>query len=427
MEPQAIMRRTVIFYGWWVVAVGFLAFMIVGGMGFYGFGAYFTPLVNEFGWTRTQVSAARAVSLAAMFFSPFIGAWVDRQGARRVMIIGTIIASSAFVLLSQTTSIWYFYVMYFVMSVGQMCLLNIPVLAVVSNWFSEKRGLAIGVTMTGAGAGGLLMVPLITYLISIFNWRGAYLISGLTLFTVLLPLTIFVLRNSPKEMGLLPNGKLGEAEHRETKAPSAEERDQQTGQRWTLAKTLKTPTFWLISGALLLALIGLGALTVHLIPFLIDNGLSAQTAAAVLASALGISILGRVTTGLLADRMGVKYVAMLFSLFETIGFLLLLLFLRTNAVGVLWPFVIIFGLGLGGLYTVGPLLVSHYFGTASFGVIFGTLMLFDGLALSLGPVLAGYIFDVSGNYVPAFIIFAAALLGAIVLFFLIQPARFRPE
>ncbi|GAF92034.1 unnamed protein product, partial [marine sediment metagenome] len=129
-----------IFYGWWIVAAGSICLLLAGGIGYYTFGAFFIPLVDEFGWTRAQLSLAATIASVLGLAAPLVGTWVDKYGARVVMAVGALITGVAFALLGLTHSLWYFYLMYLIVASGHFGILNIPVTKVVSNWFVERRG-----------------------------------------------------------------------------------------------------------------------------------------------------------------------------------------------------------------------------------------------------------------------------------------------
>ncbi|TET39495.1 MAG: MFS transporter [Dehalococcoidia bacterium] len=407
--------RFSIFYGWWIVTVGMLSLLLAGGIGIYTFGAFFTPLIDEFGWSRAQLSLAMTIASLVGLFGPMVGTWVDRYGARRVMAIGALIAGAAIALLGLTTSIWYFYVISLVMALGLVAILNIPVATAVSNWFVERRGLAMGITLTGFGLGGLAMIPLASYLIANLGWRMAYHLLGLLICIVLIPLSIFVIKHRPEEKGLLPDGKTPQ----ESK-PSPSVVEDEHDRELTLKGALRTKAFWLIAGALSLAFIGAGSVIAHVIPFFQDMGIPHQTAATILGLTIGVSILSRVAAGYIADRMSVKYLALFFLLLQIAGLLLLL---GTSSMAMVWFFVVVFGLAIGGMFALEPLLISAYFGLASFGAIYGGLWVFVSIGFAAGPPLAGYIFDVTGSYDLAFILFMAATLVAMALLLFLKPVK----
>ena len=400
-------RKHKIFYGWWIVVSGFLFFLIAGGLTIYGFGVFFTPLEQEFGWSRARLSGAMTMMSLVGLLAPMVGKLIDKYGAKIVLVFGAAVTGGASALLALTNNVWYFYAMYIFNAVGHLGVLHLPCLSMVANWFVKRRGLAIGITVTGLGFGGTLMAPLVTSIILANGWRFAYVITGVVVCAALIPLALLVVKNRPEDKGLTPYGKTAEEARNTTETG---------GEQWTLSKALRSRTFWLVTTALTLGLIGPASLVVHLIPSLIDRGISAQNAAAMLGCATGVSIVGRILIGYLADRLPIRFVAIMFFFLEAVGILLLL---TASSMASLWVFAVIFGLAMGGLFTLEALLIDKYFGLSAFGAIFGALWAFEGIAFAGAPLLTGRIFDVTGSYTVAYIAFIGTALGAIIIAFLV--------
>lgn len=391
-----------------------ICLLLAGGIGFYTFGAFFIPLVNALDCSRTQLSLGITIASVLGLAAPLVGSWVDKYGVRIIMAVGAVVTGAAFALLGLTHSLWYFYLMCFILASGHFGILNIPVTKVVSNWFVERRGLALGITISGFGLGGLFMLPLASQLIAALGWQMAFHILGLIIVVVLVPLSIFVIRERPEEMGLLPDGKSADEQVEKTSIEDA-----QAGTSWTLSRALRTKTFWLIVGGFTLAYFATAAVIAHAIPCFQDMGVSPQLAATMLATVTGISILSRVSAGYIADRVSVRHVTIFAFLLQLLALVILL---EASSTSMLWAFVVVFGLAMGAMFAMEPLVVSRYFGLASFGAIYGGLWALQAAGWAGGVPLAGYIFDVTRSYDLAFIIFIATTLLAMVLIFLVKPA-----
>ena len=403
-----------VFYGWWIVGIGLLCLLLGGGIGFYTFSVFIIPLEEEFGWTRTQLSLAITISCLMGLIGPIAGILIDRYGARIVMTVGALITGAAIALLGFTTSLWQFYLLFFVMSVGLLGVLDLPIDTMISNWFTRRRGLAIGIALTGYGLGGLFMAPLAAYLINSVGWRWTYHILGLVILIVLIPLCILVVKHRPEEMGLLPEGEQPPNED----SPTQGDVQKETG--LSLSEALKTSTFWLLVLVMTFAWLGLGSIAVHTVPLLEGKGFSTQTASVIFGFLLGISIAGRVAGGYMAERMPIKYLTIAFLILQAIGLALMIPEGSTVAV---WAFALILGLSLGGLATLTPLLVVHYFGLASLGSILGGLWAFITIGFAGGPLLTGYIWDITKSYNPVLIAFIATTLLAIALTLFLRPPK----
>ncbi len=398
------------FYGWWIVVVSAITLLLSGGIGFYSFGAFFTPLINEFGWNRAQISLSMSIMGLVGLIGPLLGTWVNRYGAKRIMLLGALLMGISFACLGFTFSIYYFYVLYFVVAVGQMAIANIPVLTLVAHWFEKRKGLAMGISVAGYGLGGMVMLPLAAYLISLLNWRWTYHILGMTICFVLVPLIVLVIKDHPGEIGILPDGKKDIAQEKQQRIPVSASNIRIQG--WTLSKALRTSTLWILIISFMLVFVGTASILAHAVPFFVGQGFSNKAASTILGGAIGVSVLGRIFTGYLSDRIPVKYIAALYFIFQ-IGGLLVLISPQTQAS--IPVFVAIFGMAMGGLFVLEPLIVREYFGLDSFASIYGGLWAFQSLGVAAGPFITGYIFDTTGSYNSAFIAFIVVTILAIVL------------
>jgi sugar phosphate permease len=238
---------------------------------------------------------------------------------------------------------------------------------------------------------------------------------------VLVPLITLVIKNSPRDIGTLPDGEKYNAPGKHQRTPLPESNIHiQNIQRWTLIKALQTSVFWILALAFSMVFLGTASVIAHAVPFFVEQGFSNQLASTILGSAVGVSILGRIITGYLSDKMPVKYVAVLFFLLHTAG--LLVLILPTTPISLL-AFIAIFGLAMGGLFVLEPLVIREYFGLGSFGAIYGGLWAFETLGWAAGPYVTGYIFDMTGNYNLAFIIFISVSLLAAALMMIVRRPR----
>ena len=158
------------FYKWWIVVVSAITLLLSGGIGFYSFGAFFTPLIDEFGWSKARISLGMSIMGLVGLMGPLLWTWVNGYGAKRIMLLGALLIGVSFACLGFTFSIYYFCALYFVAAVGQTAISNIPVLTLVSHWFEKRKGLAIEISVAGHGPGDMVMLPMAAYLISLLDW-----------------------------------------------------------------------------------------------------------------------------------------------------------------------------------------------------------------------------------------------------------------
>ena len=287
-----------------------------------------------------------------------------------------------------TSSIYSLYLMYFLIPLAGMATLPHSYSRVIVAWFRRKRGLALGISLAGIGAGASLVPVLVQNIIEAHGWRTAYFTYGMLILLISLPMTLFLLRENPEEMHLKPDGHSSDSENSETISRGVS--------GMTLGKSSTTISFWLIFFSVLLAGLILASMFVHLVPMLIDRGLS-PTVAAYGAATLGISlIVGRILSGWLMDRYFAPYIAALFLGGLVFGIVLL-------ATGTSSPFVflaaVMIGLASGSEMSEIGYLISRYFGQLSFGKIYGVMLSAFQLGGAIGAPLMGAYFDRAGNYI----------------------------
>lgn len=409
-------RSKGLFHGWWIVTVSAIGvlFCYISSVGF-TFGVFTNPIIEEFNWSRTEVSLAFSLSLIAMCLAmPILGPLIDRHGAKKVIIpcvlvLGLSLASLYFL----TDSLLYFYAVYVVAGMAGGGTGLLPYEKVVSQWFDKQRGLAIALAAMGAGLGSLIMPPFAQALIDALGWRSAYLVIGTTVFIVTIPVVALWLREKPEEIGLAVDGEPLE----ETSALPAEDLGEKTDsplQGLTGSEALRTGVFWLLSTSFFLISCSVMGGLIHLVPLLTDRGFSAQNAAFAAAVLGGASLIGGVLAGYLLDRFFASRVVLAFYGGAGIGMLLL-----WTMYGGTVPFIgaFLIGLGMGASGEMVPYLTGRYFGLRAFGEIYGYGLISFTLGGVIGPLAMGIGFDLTQSYSSVLMIFALASLiaGLVVL------------
>jgi MFS family permease len=424
-------RLAHLYYGWWIVIASMCAMLIASTFYWQGFSVFFLPLQNEFNTSRAGLSGAIALSqLEGGMMGPVGGYLVDRFGPRRMMLIGVSIMGLGFLILSQIHSLALFYVVFLgVISVGMSIGIRVPALVAPANWFIRQRGMAIGITLTGSGLGGIF-IPVLAWLISDLGWRGTAVVSGLLIWLLGLPLAA-VMRGRPEEYGMTPDGgvreqvpsrsnalsRIGPASSGESSEPVLE---RLPDPEFSLSQALHLRVFWLLAVAFGLRQFAVGAISLHLVPFIVDGGHSLAVGSTVLAAVTVASIPGRLGFGWLADRFAPgKVMAFSMALVALGSFVLIS---ANDAVMLLVLFVLVYSMGWGGGATTMNAVRGAYFGRRAFGTISGTMDFVQMFGLVLGPIYAGYIFDQTQSYTIAFTSFGvSALLAAALMFCLRAP------
>jgi MFS family permease len=392
-------NRRGFYYGYVIVIVS--AFIMMAGWGtYFSYGLFFESLLNEFDWSRAVTAGAYSVSTFISGFLGIIGGRLsDRVGPKAVCIFCAACFGIGFLLMALVNSAWQVYVIYGLPLAIGIGGLWPPMISTVARWFTGNRGLMTGLVAAGIGVGAVILSPLISYFISTYGWRNAYVIIGILALLVITISALF-LKRDPGQMGLVPHG-----------VKTVKKESGSAAKDLSFQYAIRTRPFWII--ALVYFLFGYSQITmmVHIVPYATGLGIAHLQAASILAVIGATSIIGRIGFGIICDRIRVKS-----SLIITlIIFFLAVLWLQfAEQLWALYLFAIVFGFAWGGLSTLQSLAAAELFGLTSLGVIVGNFSFsfcFGGL---FGPIVSGYIYDVSGSYKLAFLICSIAALTALI-------------
>jgi len=413
-----------VFYGWWVIGALVLALMISSGTGFYCFGVFMEPVREDFGWTKAQVTWIITIYwIASGFSSPIIGRLIDTHGARKVMLFTATLNGACLLALGSVNTLWQFYLAYGFKAIAHAGIGLVTVGSIVSKWFIEKRGRATGIASTGIGLGGLFLAPFAGFLIPSVGWRPVYVVLGFLLWLLVIPTIALFVKSTPEEMGLLPYGQNKLDEERENFLETGnpgQESPHSISSGFTLVQVLRTPTYWFIAASFFLVPAAVFGTLAHQTSYIESLGISRETASLALGFTAGMGILGKIFFGFLAERLQVRYTAMLCFGIQAVGLFILMM---TKSMGMVWLFVVVFGFSMGGMAALQPLIIMDFFGTAAVGAILGSTWLVFSLGAASGPLYAAYIYDYFQNYYWAFLIYIVAYLCAIVMIFLAPTAK----
>jgi MFS family permease len=407
------MRR--FFYGYWVVLAGFVTLTISSGVAYYGFSVMNTPVADEFGWSRGQVTLGfTCLAVAMAVTSPIAGRLADNRGPRQVLIIGTIVMSLSLILLSQTSSLWSYCLLHAGLGMGMTFLGSIPISVTIFNWFHRLRGTMQGLAFIGFGFGGFVFGPLIgNYLIPNLEWRDTYVAMGLLSLVIMALVIIFIVRNHPQQKGLSPYG-LEAAQMTDDHRPEAGKRP-----GLSLREVLGVPAFWLI--ALTSAVYGMG-LTGGLqnqISILTEKGFAVGDATLAVGIVGLSSAVSKFGFGHLCDRIDPKYTTAIAYAFTALSLTALTL---ARSMPHLWLYGIFLGLGMGGWAPNMAMLTRDYFGRKQYGTILGTVHLVFMLGEAIGPVIVGLAYDQAGTYHPILVILSVLCAASIPFIIIIRKA-----
>ena len=286
-----------------------------------------------------------------------------------------------------------------------------PVNTLITNWLIRRRGQAMSLTMTGLSVGGIILVPLATFLVSRWGLATALPILGALFWVVIIPLALFVIKERPSDIGQFPDGEVIVDSSENELSPSLGHASQM--QEWTRLQAMRTLAFWSVVTAFFLAMTGQVAYLVHQISFL-SQTLGLGGAASAVSITAGASIAGRLSLGAVVDRLEKRYVTMGLFLIQALAVLSLA---YSNHISVLYLGTFGFGLSMGCILMMQSLITGECFGLVSFGAVSGSVGLFVSCGGAIGPTIAGVIFDATHSYQKAFTIFAAISLVAMLAIF----------
>jgi len=411
-----------VFYGWWIVLAAFLNLFFSVGIVYYGFPVFYPSMVDSLGFTRAQLTQGFLVGfvVAALLFGILAGVLIDRLGSRQVIRIGIWCVGIPLILMGSMTRLWQYYLLCIIEVIGYVLTGPIPNQVLISTWFREKRGRAMGGAYLGLGLGGAVSPLLINGLIQSFGWRRAFEIMGALILLALFPVAQWITRSSPRDLGLLPDGLSTAAAPPANEPGASAVAGGNSAVGVDVGRAVRSTNFWLILAGCTLTIGAIGAVTQHLILFLKGQGYSLSAASRVSSFLLVSSLAGRVIVGYVADRYSRKNVTALFYLVLALAVPLLFAAQRPAAV---WGFALLFGFAMGADYMLIPLVTADCFGLSALGKLLSLIIMGYSLGQWFAPWLAGRIFDAHGSYDLAWIIVtAAAVLGAAMIY-AIAPER----
>jgi MFS family permease len=414
-EPAAS-NRPRIFYGYYMLGSMMGIHWYMSAAFVYGFGALFVPILDTFGWSRG------VGSLAASFrqpvggaMGPLVGMFVDRYGARPVVIAGVWITGLGIMSLAWIQALWMLFVSFGVISLGMSATLGVGFNSAIVNWFHRNRGRALGIGYSGAILSGPF-VGVVVWMEAAYGWRQTAFMLGVGMLLIGLPLALIV-RTRPSDIGQLPDGD-------DPSDPRAVEaaRVAAAGPQASAREALGDRNLWLLGLVYGLLSMGVSGFMLHQIPYFESLGFSRAAAASTLAFFTVLSVVGRLGTGLVLDWMGRRGRDLRLVPAGLLAIQALALFYVAH-VEVYWqmiPFALVFGIAFGGMIPSRPILITRLFGLRQYGTIQGTLNFLVIPFSVVSPLLLGLVFDWRGDYYLAVMLLAALNAAGIAFAFLLR-------
>jgi MFS family permease len=398
------------FDGYRIVAASFvIQGVVIGAM--FAYGVFFRELEAEFGWSRTMISGASSLSFVIMgMLAIAAGKLNDQIGPRILITASALCFGVGYAAMSRLEAPWELFLFYGLLAGIGYSTHDVVTLSTITRWFVRRRGAMTGVVKVGTGVGQLLVPVIAAALIAAFGWRNAAFIIGMASMVILVAVAQ-LMRRDPRSQGQHPDGVAAEG----APAPAGAE---ETGM--SVAEAAGTRQFWILCAAQLTIFFCLLTVMIHIVPHATDLGVAPAVAATILSTIGGASIAGRLTIGMLADRLGGRR-----SL--TVCFLVLLtsfgLLQFAESTWMLFLFALVYGFAHGGFFTVMSPTLAEFFGTGSHGVIFGVVLFCGTIGGAAGPLLAGTLFDTTGSYETVFLILTGFCLLGLILTAALQPIK----
>ncbi len=409
------------FYGWTAVIGVMLAYGGLCGDITYAYGIFLPAMAESFRWSRSALSGPYGFFIiVGGMLGPVAGMTVSRFGARKNIILCNIVAAFGLLGMSQIKELWHVYLFFGVMAgMGLGFGEFVSVTTVINNWFIRKRSLAMGLLFASGGVAGLAFPPLITRMISGLGWRTAWVcIAAIHLVLTVVLAGIFI-RSRPEDVGQSPDGRsyITSQLSSETKVQN---RVYQTSSDWKLRDALRTPTLWLIVALFSIFFFASNILITHQVVYLQGLNFSPMMSATVFGLMIGISIIGRLVSGVLALRFEGRYLAAGFLTSMGLGILALI---YARDISFIYLYSILTGIGFGGMVVLMPSLLGAYFGRAYYSQILGWTTPVVTIVCAAGPVIAGFLYDLTGKYILSFFLASASIFVSALIALLCLPPR----
>ncbi len=414
-------RRPRIFYGWWIVFAALIAQFVAIGTQAPVSGAFLVPMTEELGWARGEFAIATSVgTFVSAIIGFFVGGYVDRYGARPLMVIGATVIGGTLMAISRVEELWQFVLLRGVIfTLGFVLIGNLVVNVTVSKWFVRRRGWAISLASIGISLGAVVITPVMVLVVDEIGWRDAWMVMGVAAWVLIYP-TALMMRRQPEDHGLLPDG---------AQADEEEDADLISAARldfinsFTRGEAVRTLAMWFLVLAFGFGTIGVISVMFHAIPFMTDAGF-VRSEAGLIFSAMGIAaLLSKFAWGWLMQRFFPRGLAAISFVIAGGGVLLMLPAADSGSTPFMASTFFVFGWGVGGMIPLQEFIWASFFGRRHLGAVRSAAMPASIIFAAGGPVFAGVWNDVVGNYDGALLTFVGMWAIAAVLVMLARPPK----
>ncbi len=420
MPQEWLLQRPDVFYGYYLVAAAFIAQFVSIGVISYVHGPFMLPMIEELGWTRAEFTISRSISQIVMGVAGFfIGAHVDRLGARPLMLCGMVVLAVALTAHSLVTELWHWLLLNgAVATLGCALIGNLVVNITMAKWFVEKRGQVVAWAAMGVSLGGVIITPGSIYLIDELGWRSAWLVLAV-FFTLLLIPAALVMRRAPEDHGLHPDGR-SQADVEQGKTHKAA---MDLARSMTRAEALRTSSFYIMVLAFGLFTINIIVMLLQTVPYLTDAGFSRNEAALAIVFATFPSMVSKPIWGFFIDRLAAKPLAALGAAVTGLALLAVVFAVQAGTLFWIYTAFVFLGLGWGGMIPLQEVIWGSFFGRRHLGAVRSAGLPITLLISASAPVLVSYYKDMTGTYDGAILSIAICNLVSALLILSLRPPR----
>jgi MFS family permease len=375
-----------IFYGWWILVAGFMIMTFLYAPIANLISLFTKPVTEELGFGRAEFTSYYTImATTAMITAPIAGRLMKKMNIKVYMTLFTVLGAGAYIGFSFATELTHFLIYAVPMGMALAGAGLIPVSVLITNWFNAKRGLSLGIALSGTGFGAMILSPFVTWIITAYGWRTAYLVIGILIAAVLVPLNLFVIKLSPSDKGLLPLGEEKESIRKPEKALAG----------ITQKEAFKSVSFWFLCLGIVVGGIVVNSMILHLVPYLTDIGTAPQQAALLLSLAASMVIVAKLLVGRLYDKLGLMKTLAFIVASDIICFLFLM---KGNLLisGILYT--VFAALGSTAVTVTPAYLTAALFGEKDYSAKYGTVSLFTSLGAAIAPIVSGLIYNINHSY-----------------------------
>lgn len=410
-----------IYYGYWLILAAFIAQFVAIGAQNYVIGPFFTPMTEDLGWTRTEFTIARTLGQLIMAITGFfIGAHVDRLGARIFMLTGCLVLALSLFLTAYVHHLWQWILLNGVMlTVGAALIGNLVVNVTLAKWFVSFRGRSIALAAMGISFAGVLLTPLMTSVIDMWGWRVAWQLLSAGTLLLIVPAGLSM-RRAPEDYGLHPDGDIPSSENRDRIKKAMDDYTSSLTRR----QAIRTGSFYLLVLAFGFFVITIQVMLLQTIPFMTDAGYSRTIAAFMIALASIPALVSKPLWGWLIDGLEARPLASISAAIT--GISLIMIVLGANHQSLVWIYTGFFmmGVGWGGMIPLQEVIWASFFGRRHLGAVRSAALPLSLVFTAGAPLATSYYYDVFGNYDGAILAVAASnLFSAVLMLIIPKPAR----